>query len=198
MNTNVMIELQRMPSLGELFAHFNAGRHLNRMSQHSLWAELEREQEQYEALFAALGYTLKIDGRGFAWFHFEDSSSNVSKTTRQLALLLMLIFEFKADAGVHLARFGDWQIDHDFLAMLIEKNQMLLKAENLADVDILSLVMRAAANYGFATQEGGKWRLLPAVFRYLDRFEELARQTASEASDPDDNEDGDDVGERVL
>ncbi|AWI80372.1 hypothetical protein CEW87_13990 [Parazoarcus communis] len=183
MNTTVTIDLNRLPSLADLFAQFNAGKHLNRVGNHSLWAELEREQAQYEALFAALGYALKIDGRGFAWFHVEESSQNVSKTTRQLALLLMLIFEFKADAGVHLAKFTDWVIDQGLFDALIEKNEMLLKAENLADVESLAQVMRAASNYGFATADQGGWRLLPAVFRYLDRFEELARKAPDEPGD---------------
>lgn len=180
MNTPAPIDLGRMPALAELFAHLTAGKHLNRLAHHSLWAELEREQAQYTELFAALGYELRMDGRGFAWFHFDEASSNVSKTTRQLALLFMLIFEFKADAGAHLARFTDWPIDHGFLNALIEKHQMLLAAENLADPELLQQLMRSAANYGFAIAEGAAWRLLPAVFRYLDRFEELAHREATE------------------
>ena len=49
------IELQSLPCLRELFEHLNAGRHLNRLANQRLWAELEREQDQYAALFAALG-----------------------------------------------------------------------------------------------------------------------------------------------
>jgi argonaute-like protein implicated in RNA metabolism and viral defense len=60
---------------------------------------------------------------------------------------------------------------------------MLLKAENLADVESLAQVMRAASNYGFAIADQGGWRLLPAVFRYLDRFEELARKAPDEPGD---------------
>ncbi len=200
MNAPEPIDLKRLPSLAELFAHLNAGRHLNRLAHHRLWAELEREQAQYTALFAALGYALRVDGRGFAWFHFDEASSNVSKTTRQLALLFLLIFEFKVDAGAHLARFTDWPIDHGFLDALIEKHQMLLAAENLADPALLQQLMRSAANYGFATVEGAGWRLLPAVFRYLDRFEELAHREAMvraphEADDGGKAHDGDDGDE---
>ncbi|WP_198149631.1 hypothetical protein [Azoarcus sp. CIB] len=177
----------------ELFEHLNAGKHLNRMTQQRLWAELEREQGQYETLFAALGYALRIDGRGFAWFHSDEGTSNVTKTTRQLALLFMLIFEFKADMGVHLARFTEWPIDQGLLLALIEKNNLLLKAEHLAEVDQLTQLMRTAANYGFAIADGAGWRLLPAVFRYLDRFEELAHRDATGEADASDAELGDDI-----
>lgn len=190
------VDLQRLPLLRELFEYLNAGKHLNRLAQPGLWAELEREQAQYETLFSALGYTLRVDGRGFAWFHFGEASSNVTKTTRQLALLFMMIFESKADRGAHLARFTEWLIDQGFLVSLIEKNALLLKAEQLAELEQLTQLMRTAANYGFALAEGTGWRLLPAVFRYLDRFEEMAQ--CSSADDNEDAGDGEPVAELIF
>jgi hypothetical protein len=167
--------LHKLPLLSEIFGCLNSGKHLNRMADHRLWAELDRERDGYQRLFKSLGYTLRIDERGFAWFHFDESSVNVSKTTRQLALLFMLIFEFKADLGLHLGRFTQWLIDGVLLSALLEKNRLLLDAENLADPDQLEQLLRAASNYGFAATDPNGWHLLPAVFRYLDRFEELAQ-----------------------
>lgn len=174
MNTTTPLYLHKLGCLAEMFEFFNSGKHMNRMADHRLWAELERERVAYELLFKSLGYTLRIDERGFAWFHFEDASSNVSKTTRQLALLFMLIFEFQADLGMHLGRFTDWLVDHALLDAILEKNRLLLEAEGFADRDQLQQLLRAAVNYGFASSEGNACRILPAVFRYLDRFEELA------------------------
>ncbi|MBC7452635.1 MAG: hypothetical protein H7335_02820, partial [Massilia sp.] len=168
------IALERLPRLKELFALLNAGRHVNRAAEPVLWAELEREATQYERIFAALGYELRIDGRGYAWFQTSEASSTVSKATRQLALLFMLIFEQQADAGCHLARFGDWRIDRTLLAALLDKNRALLDAEGLGELEPLQQLLDTAARYGFADAANGAWRLLPAVFRYLDRFEELA------------------------
>jgi hypothetical protein len=174
MNTTNTLSLLRLPQLKEVFGFLNSGKHLNRLADHRLWAELERERDDYEMLFGALGYTLRVDDRGFAWFHFDDASSNVSKTTRQLALLFMLVFEFQADVGLNLGRFTDWLIDDKLLSALVEKNSMLLEAEGLADQDQIEQLLKTASNYGFTSIEGNSWRLLPAVFRYLDRFEELA------------------------
>lgn len=172
--------LHKLPLLSDLFAFLNSGKHLNRTAEPQLWAELEREQDAYERLFASLGYALRIDARGFAWFQVDDASSTVSKTTRQLALLFMLIFEYQADLGLHLGRFTDWLIDGAMLDSLLEKNRLLLEAEGLGDRELLEPLLRAACNYGFATGEGSSgWRILPAVFRYLDRFEALTR-TASQ------------------
>ena len=152
----------------------NAGRHVNRLSEPALWAELEREAPQYERVFGALGYELRIDGRGYAWFQTGDASGTVSKATRQLALLFMLIFEQQADAGQHLGRFVDWRIDRALLTGLLDKNRALLDAEGLAELEPLQQLLDTAVRYGFADAGNGAWRLLPAVFRYLDRFEELA------------------------
>lgn len=98
----------------------------------------------------------------------------MSKSTRQLALLFMLIFEQQADAGQHLGRFVDWRIDRALLTGLLDKNRTLLDAEGLAELEPLQQLLDTAVRYGFADAAGGAWRLLPAVFRYLDRFEELA------------------------
>jgi len=174
MNMTTPLYLHKLPLLSEIFGFFNSGKHMNRMADHRLWAELERERDAYELLFKSLGYNLRIDDRGFAWFHFDDASSNVSKTTRQLALLFMLLFEFQADIGLHLGRFTDWLIDDALLDAILEKNRLLLEAESLADRDQLQQLLRAAGNYGFASSEGNTWHILPSVFRYLDRFEELA------------------------
>ena len=179
MNPITPLYLHKLPQLNEVFGFLNSGKHLNRLADHRLWVELERERSGYEMLFGALGYTLRVDDRGFAWFHFDDASSNVSKTTRQLALLFMLVFEFQADVGLNLGRFTDWLIDDKFLSALVEKNRMLLEAEGLADQDQIEQLLKTATNYGFTSTEVNSWRLLPAVFRYLDRFEELAHTRES-------------------
>jgi hypothetical protein len=185
MNSVSPLYLHKLPHLNEIFGFLTSGKHLNRLVDHQLWTELEKEQAAYETLFGALGYALRIDGRGFAWFHYDEASSNVSKTTRQLALLFMLIFEFQADAGQHLGRFTDWVIDEKLLSAIREKNRLLLEAEALAEEEALPQLLKSASHYGFAMPEGNGWKLLSAVYRYLDRFEELARQDKRDTADND-------------
>lgn len=186
------IDLTQLPHLRELFGLFNGGRHLNRDTEPAIWAGLERAAEQYIGIFSALGYELRIDGRGYAWFHTGEASASVSKTTRQLALLFMLVFESQADAGHHLVRFSDWRIDKAFIASVFEKNRQLLEAEGFTDSDELLQLLDYAVRYGFAESTSGRWRLLPAVHRYLDRFQELAANLPKSSdiinSEPDDRE----------
>jgi len=166
-------QLQQLTQLTELFRLFNNGKHLNRVAEPALWAELEREQETYQALFNALGYELKIDARGFAWFHNEEAISNVSKTSRRLALLFMTLFDTQADAGKPLVRFGDWILDLPLLTEAYEQHKELLMAEEL-DLESYQALLDTAARVGFTQALSGHWRLLPAVCRYLDHFEALA------------------------
>lgn len=154
MNQAATLHLERLQSLGPLFELLNAGKHLNHIAEPVLWAELEKEQEQYQELFGRLGFKLRVDQRGFAWFHFDNASSNVTRTTRQLALLFMLLFELKADEGMHLHRFGDWIIDRAVLTKLLERGHDLLLAEGLEEVSLVWLLDRACA-YGFAESTAG-------------------------------------------
>ena len=166
--------LAKMPSLTVLFRLFLSGKHLNRMTEPSLWVELETEEDAYTALFEALGFELRMDPRGFAWFHSPQASSAVGKVSRQLALLFMVIFDAQANAGRALQGFVDWKIDATWLAEVYKQHAELLEAETL-DPDAMVDLMGRASSLGFAVVEPNGWRLLPAVYRYLDHFQGLAR-----------------------
>ena len=170
------VDLDKLGKLAELFKLFNSGKHLNRVAEPVLWTELELELEAYQSLFQSLGYELRIDRRGFAWFHSDEASSTINKATRQLTLLFLVLFEYQADTGKPLQRFADWLIDHALLRAIFEQYQELLTAEELDAEGLTGLLETTAARYGFASGESGGWRLLPAVCRYLDHFEELAQQ----------------------
>ena len=173
------IQLTQLPGLTRLFRLFNSGKHLNRHSEPALWADLEQQKEAYTELFSSLGYELVIDPRGFAWFYTEEGNANTNKTSRQLALLLMVLFEFQADAGKPLQRFSDWRVDKALISEVYGKNRDLLLAEEMDDSRLLTL-LDTAERYGFTVRESGHWRLLPAVCRYLDRFEELTQSRTDE------------------
>jgi len=170
---STVLDLCAMPSMAELFRRFLAGKHLNRTAEPALWAELEQQEASYRSLFSGLGYELRIDARGFAWFHTSDASSSFSRTSRQMALLFLVIFEAQANAGRPLQRFDSWLINRAWLDEVYEQQQDVLIAEGTATDGLAELLSRAAA-LGFATAEPGGWRLLPAVHRYLDHFEALA------------------------
>ena len=176
--------LAQMPALAELFRLFLSGKHLNRMAEPALWAELEKHEASYVGLFAALGFELRLDARGFAWFHSTDANSNIGKISRQLALLFMVIFDAQANAGKALQRFTDWLIDREWMAEVYEQQKDLLDAEGLSPDGLIDLLGRAST-LGFAVAEPAGWRLLPAVCRYLDHFEGLAATSREDDNEAD-------------
>ena len=182
------VPLAQMPALAELFRLFLSGKHLNRVAEPALWAELEQQEAAYVGLFAALGYELRIDARGFAWFHSGEAGSNIGKISRQLALLFMVIFDAQANAGKALQRFTDWLIGSEWLTEVYKQHQEVLDAEGLSPDALVDLLGRACA-LGFATIEPAGWRLLPAVCRYLDHFEALAEATKDAREDADETAD---------
>lgn len=171
------IDLNKLAHLTDLFNLFNSGRHLNRSTDASMWHELEQQLDQYQHLFASLGFELRIDGRGFAWFHDDETNPNINKQSRHLALLLMVIFDHQADNGRSLGQFYQWKIDHALLEEVYEKHQGLLDAEEL-DQDALVKILDNAVRKGFAAQDNNQWRLLPSVYRYLDHFESITEQAS--------------------
>lgn len=176
--------LAQMPALAEMFRLFLSGKHLNRVAEPALWAELERHEASYAGLFAALGFELRVDVRGFAWFHNADASNNIGKISRQLALLFMVIFDAQANAGKALQRFTDWCIDREWLVEVYEQQKDLLDAEGLGPDALVDLLGRAGT-LGFVVAEPVGWRLLPAVCRYLDHFEGLAAATRDDSDQTD-------------
>ncbi len=166
-------QLGSLNALSELFRRFNSGKHLNRVAEPALWMELERDQESYRALFSALGFDLRIEPRGYAWFHSDEANSAVNKTSRRLALLLMCLFDTQADEGKPLSRFTDWRVDKTLMAKAHERHKELLEAEGL-DLESFVGLLDSAVKFGFVLLHNGYWQLLPAVYRYLEHFESLA------------------------
>ena len=168
------IDLKQLTQLQALFKVLSSGAHINRLQDTELWLDLEKHYATYESLFSALGFALVMDGRGFAYFKTEQASSYTGKLTRRVALLLMLLFEYQADQGLHLFQFQQWRIDVLLLEKLSQHYHAMLEAEDMADVQALKETLDRAARVGFALCDDGSFWLLPAVHRYLDLFEELA------------------------
>ncbi|WP_341326849.1 hypothetical protein [Methylotuvimicrobium sp. KM2] len=192
------IDLKQLTQLQQLFKVLSSGAHINRLQDAELWLDLEKHYACYESLFSALGFVLVMDGRGFAYFKTEQASSYTGKLTRRLALLLMLLFEYQADQGLHLFQFQQWRIDSPLLEILSQHYHAMLEAEELASLQALKDTLDRATRVGFALFDDGSYRLLPAVHRYLDLFEELAEadkpeldlqtSVSAETGEDDDNE----------
>lgn len=191
------IDLKQLTQLEALFKILSSGAHINRLQDTELWMDLEKHFVSYESLFSALGVALVMDGRGFAYFKTEQASSYTGKVTRRVALLLMLLFEYQADQGLHLFQFQQWRIDMPLLEKLSQHYHAMLEAEDMANAQALKETLDSAARVGFTLFDDDSYWLLPAIHRYLDLFEELAEADKPEleqlvAASPETFEDDDD------
>jgi hypothetical protein len=166
--------LEPLKQAKELFVALSAGRHLDASQEPELWSALGGEHfDAYVKLFGHLGQTLVKNARGYAFFEVEDSDA---KGTRPLALLYLLIFQMHNDAGSELHRFDTWLLNERFFMELRRKNQEILRAEKLDGDDAWKTLINKAIKLGFLAQEGSSFRLLPATWRFLDLFLELAEE----------------------
>lgn len=166
--------LEHLKHSRALFEVLSDGVHIEPSQNMVLWNALTGEhRDHYAQLFSHLGQQLTIDPRGFAYFGIDDSDA---KGTRPLALLYLLIFQKQADAGQDLVRFDKWILDSKFLQELREKNQDLLRSEKLDNDDRWKTLLNKAVNLGFFCREGSSYTLLPATWRFLDLFLELATE----------------------
>jgi len=171
------MNLEQLPQLDVLFKQLNSGAHLNRHlnNNNGLWANLEKNTEQYIALFKALGFELIVDARGFAYFKTEQSNSNTNKMTQRLALIMLVLFEYQANADIDLYQFDQWRIDAELLNTIWQESNALLTAEEINNLSELTDVFDSACRVGFMIKENSHYRLLAAVHRYLDLFMELQK-----------------------
>lgn len=169
------VDFTRLTALAELYADMSRGRHIGRIHDSALWSNLEDNLDAYTTVFQGLGMELAIDPRGFAWLQNPRDNQAIAPRVRQIALLLLLLYEHQAAKGHSLEAFDRWLIDEPVLQEIRKGSRDLLETEGLGSLDDLSSVMKAAVRLGFARSESDGWQLLAAVRRFTDRFEELAQ-----------------------
>lgn len=170
-------DLDKLDHLQEIFEKLSSGQHLDATYDSELWAALQGERkDDYATLFRKLGMTLKIHPQNFAYFEFDDKNQ---KSSRRLLLLFILLFKFKSDEGANLLKFTDWELDESFFENLKNKNTDILDGESLKEGE-WSKIIRNAVKLGFIRKNGSNYYLLPATWRFLDLFLELAAKDENE------------------
>ena len=76
--------------MAAIFRELFKGYHVSRRDP-ELYAQLSNLQDQYRALFKALGYELVCDSRGFYYFVPEQMGAQVNKTAQRLALFTLFL-----------------------------------------------------------------------------------------------------------
>ena len=163
------IDLNELSLLAPIFRELFKGYHVSRRDA-ELYSQLSNQQDQYRALFKALGFELVCDTRGFYYFVPEQMGAQVNKTAQRLALFTFIIVEHLADQGRDpLAVLDGGSLGRDELPPLLEKyRDLFLQAEVQTQDELEEKVMRRLTQLGFASEENGIYRFLPPMHRFLD------------------------------
>ncbi|WP_312945378.1 condensin complex protein MksE, partial [Stutzerimonas kunmingensis] len=131
---------------------------------------LSNMQDQYRALFKALGFELVCDPRGFYYFVPEQMGAQVNKTAQRLALFTFILVEHLADQGRDpLAVLDGGSLGRDELPALLDKyRDLFLQAEVTTQEELEEKVIRRLTQLGFAEDSNGVYRFLPPMHRFLD------------------------------
>ncbi|BCG27011.1 Mks condensin complex protein MksE [Pseudomonas sp. No.21] len=163
------LNLTEMTQLSAIFRELFKGYHLSR-SEPECYAQLSTMQDQYRALFKALGFELVCDPRGFYYFVPEQMGAQVNKTAQRLALFTFILVEHLADQGRDpLSVLDGGSIGRDELPALLEKyRDLFLQAEVTTHEELEEKVIRRLTQLGFAEDSNGVYRFLPPMHRFLD------------------------------
>lgn len=163
------IDLKEMTQLAAIFRELFKGYHLSR-SEPECYAQLSTMQDQYRALFKAMGFELVCDPRGFYYFVPEQAAAQVNKTAQRLALFTFILVEHLADQGRDpLSVLDGGTIGRDELPALLDKyRDLFLQAEVTTHEELEDKVIRRLTQLGFAEDSNGVYRFLPPMHRFLD------------------------------
>ena len=163
------IDLNQLSQLAPIFRELFKGYHVSRRDA-ELYSQLSNQQDQYRALFKALGFELVCDTRGFYYFVPEQMGAQVNKTAQRLALFTFIIVEHLADQGRDpLAVLDGGSLGRDELPPLLETyRDLFLQAEVQTQDELEEKVMRRLTQLGFASEDNGIYRFLPPMHRFLD------------------------------
>jgi hypothetical protein len=163
------IDLKEMTQLAAAFRDLFKGYHISR-SEPECYAQLSSLQDQYRALFRALGFELVCDPRGFYYFVPEQVAPQVNKTAQRLALFTFILVEHLADQGRDpLSVLDGGSIGRDELPALLDKyRDLFLQAEVTSFEELEDKIIRRLIQLGFAEDSNGVYRFLPPMHRFLD------------------------------
>lgn len=165
----MQLDLSEMTQLQAIFRELFKGYHLSR-SEPECYAQLSTMQDQYRALFKALGFELVCDPRGFYYFVPEQMGAQVNKTAQRLALFTFILVEHLADQGRDpLAVLDGGSLGRDELPALLDKyRDLFLQAEVTTHEELEEKIIRRLTQLGFAEDSNGVYRFLPPMHRFLD------------------------------
>ncbi|KID56827.1 hypothetical protein JF50_13070 [Pseudoalteromonas luteoviolacea] len=168
------INLNDLTQLQAINKKLAGGYHISEQDT-TLWQELDQHIEAYQALFAALGHDLQHDARGFYYLASDESTPNMGKISRAIALTVFILIEYYANQGKDpLRALFDEQIDLELMQTLIQLNKHLFdQLEIFSGSDLRKDVFLRMLRLGLCKETERGFVLLAPVYRYIDALMEV-------------------------
>ena len=180
------IDLTQLTQLNYINKKLVSGDHISEQDNLA-WQELDQQQEQYAALFSALGHTLVHDARGFFHFATDEGTANMGKITRAIALFIYTLIEHYANQGQDPMRaLFDKDVDLELCQELVLHNKVLYdQLEIFSGTDLRKDVLMRMVRLGMAKAKDKEsvFRLLAPIHRYLDALLEVNEDALESAEE---------------
>lgn len=156
--------------LDSIFQLLSRGRHIS-IEEGEVWQLLNNSTSDYQEVFAALGFELVSDSRGYFYFH--GSSRGLSDGTEKVALFVYVLVDWLADNGDNILE-SLFTTDFDANALPHLSNGRYngyMSQVSVGDMKDLNLIIKNMSNLGFAKiveQEPLKFRFLSPIWRMLE------------------------------
>jgi hypothetical protein len=144
-----------------------------------MWQELDQKVDAYNDLFSALGHELKKDSRSFYYFASTDSTPNMGKISRAIALTIYILIEHFANTGKDPIRaLFDEANDLELMQTLVQLNKNLFdQLEIFSGSDLRKDVYLRMVRLGLAREVETGFMLQAPIYRYIDALMEVNEET---------------------
>ncbi|WP_438938507.1 condensin complex protein MksE [Algibacillus agarilyticus] len=179
----MQIDLLELTLLQDINKKLVSGYHISEQDV-QLWQQLDQYQDEYAALFSGLGYRLKHDARGYFYIDADDSTVNMGKISRAMAVTIYVLIEYYADNGFDpLRALFEKVITEEIMQQVVQNQYHLfeqLEITSAAELkrDVFNRMLRngfATETQSFEEHDLGQmgFKLLAPVYRYLDALDEI-------------------------
>lgn len=172
------INLNELTHLQAINKKLVAGYHICEQDN-LMWQELDQNIDAYSALFSALGNELKHDSRGFYYFSSDESTPNMGKISRAIALTIYILIEHYANTGKDPMRaLFDEVNDLELMQTLVQINKHLFdQLEIFSGSDLRKDVYLRMVRLGLAREVEAGFMLQAPIHRYIDALMEVNEET---------------------
>lgn len=168
------INLDRLNELQAINKKLVSGYHISEQDT-TLWQELDQQIDSYQALFTALGHDLQHDARGFYYLASDESTPNMGKISRAIALTIYILIEHYANQGKDPLRvLFDEVCDLELMQTIVQLNKHLFdQLEIFSGSDLRKDVFLRMVRLGLAREVEQGFMLLAPIYRYIDALMEV-------------------------